>query len=164
MRRLNSDDICSIEYLKLTAKVHDMRCPFLTSNKIWSTWDSWSASHDARPYGIIGSLAFVKGIHRWSVNSPHKGPVTRKCFHLMSSWKLDFIFLQHCWQSIHHLLQSQTTGNQFSQSTATVIYHFNSLSWNNSLLEYLACIMHAKRHLNVMQISICGSGICSCYN
>ena len=26
------------------------------------------------------SLAFVKGIHRWSVNSPHKGPVTRKMF------------------------------------------------------------------------------------
>ena len=24
------------------------------------------------------SLAFVKGIHRWPVNSPHKGPVTRK--------------------------------------------------------------------------------------
>ena len=29
------------------------------------------------------SLAFVRGIHRWPVNSPHKGPVTRKCFHLM---------------------------------------------------------------------------------
>ena len=26
------------------------------------------------------SLAFVRGIHRWSVNSPHKGPVTRKMF------------------------------------------------------------------------------------
>ena len=26
------------------------------------------------------SLAFVKGIHRWSVNSSHKGPVTRKMF------------------------------------------------------------------------------------
>ena len=25
------------------------------------------------------SLAFVRGIHRWPVNSPHKGPVTRKC-------------------------------------------------------------------------------------
>ena len=24
------------------------------------------------------SLAFVRGIHRWQVNSPHKGPVTRK--------------------------------------------------------------------------------------
>ena len=28
-----------------------------------------------------------EGIHRWPVNSPHTGPVTRKCFHLMtSSW------------------------------------------------------------------------------
>ena len=26
------------------------------------------------------SLAFVRGIHRWPVNSPHKGPVTRKRF------------------------------------------------------------------------------------
>ena len=31
------------------------------------------------------SLAFVRGIHRWPVNSPHKGPVTRKTFHLMTS-------------------------------------------------------------------------------
>ena len=26
------------------------------------------------------SLAFVRGIHRWPVNSPHTGPVTRKMF------------------------------------------------------------------------------------
>ena len=26
------------------------------------------------------SLAFVRGIHRWPVNSPHKGPATRKMF------------------------------------------------------------------------------------
>ena len=26
------------------------------------------------------SLAFVRGIHRWPVNSPHKGPVTRKVY------------------------------------------------------------------------------------
>ena len=28
------------------------------------------------------SLAFVRGIYRWPVNSPHKGPVTRKMFPL----------------------------------------------------------------------------------
>ena len=41
------------------------------------------------------SLAFVRGIHRWPVNSPHKGPVTRKYFHLMtSSWHhIKFIYL-----------------------------------------------------------------------
>ena len=26
------------------------------------------------------SLAFLRGIHRWPVNSPHKWPVTRKMF------------------------------------------------------------------------------------
>ena len=37
---------------------------------------------DQRKYQNSASLAFVRGIHRWPVNSPHKGPVTRK----MSSW------------------------------------------------------------------------------
>ena len=31
------------------------------------------------------SLAFVRGIHRWPVDSLHKGPVTRKIFLLMTS-------------------------------------------------------------------------------
>ena len=42
---------------------------------------------DKRKHQSSVSLAFGRGIHRWPVNSPHKGPVTRKCFHLMtSSW------------------------------------------------------------------------------
>ena len=33
------------------------------------------------------SLAFVKAIHQWSMDSPHKGPATWKYFHLRtSSW------------------------------------------------------------------------------
>ena len=40
---------------------------------------------DQRKHQSSASLAFVRGIHRWPVNSPHKGPVTRKCFHLMTS-------------------------------------------------------------------------------
>ena len=38
-----------------------------------------------RKHQPAASLAFVRGIHRWPVNSPHKGPVTQKCFHLMTS-------------------------------------------------------------------------------
>ena len=37
-------------------------------------------SGDQRKHQSSASLAFVRGIHRWSVNSPHKGPVTRKRF------------------------------------------------------------------------------------
>ena len=35
---------------------------------------------DQRKHQCSASLAFVRGIHRWPVNSPHQGPVTRKMF------------------------------------------------------------------------------------
>ena len=35
---------------------------------------------DQRKYQSYASLAFVREIHRSPVNSPHKGPVTRKMF------------------------------------------------------------------------------------
>ena len=35
---------------------------------------------DQRKHQSSASLAFVRGIHRWSVNSPHKWPVTRIMF------------------------------------------------------------------------------------
>ena len=38
------------------------------------------SSANQRKHQSSASLAFVRGIHRWSVNSPHKGPVTRKMF------------------------------------------------------------------------------------
>ena len=35
---------------------------------------------DQRKHQSSASLAFVRGIHRWPVNSPHKGAVTRRIF------------------------------------------------------------------------------------
>ena len=35
---------------------------------------------DQRKHKSSASLAFVRGIHRWPVNSPREGPVTRKMF------------------------------------------------------------------------------------
>ena len=35
---------------------------------------------DQRKHQSSAPLAFVRGIHRWPVNSPHKGPETRKMF------------------------------------------------------------------------------------
>ena len=51
---------------------------------VYSTAFSGAAQ---RKHQSSASLAFVRGIHLWPVNSPYKWPVTRKCFHLMtSSW------------------------------------------------------------------------------
>ena len=36
------------------------------------------AGADQKKYQSFASLAFVRGIHRWPVNFPHKWPVTRK--------------------------------------------------------------------------------------
>ena len=43
---------------------------------------------DQRKYQGSASLTFERGIHRSPVGSPHKGPVTRKCIYLMTSWCL----------------------------------------------------------------------------
>ena len=46
---------------------------------------------DQRKHQSSTTLAFVRGIHRWPVNSPHKGPVTRRMFPFD-----DVIMLSHC--------------------------------------------------------------------
>ena len=57
---------------------------------------------DQRKHQSSASLAFVRGIHRWPVNSPHKGPVTRKMFPfddvIMIYSILSEPWLQTCWR------------------------------------------------------------------
>ena len=43
-------------------------------------YSTFYADADQRKHQSSASLALVWGIHRWPVNSPHKGPVTRKIF------------------------------------------------------------------------------------
>ena len=38
------------------------------------------SGEDKKTHKSSASLAFVRGIHNWPVNSPHKWPVTRKMF------------------------------------------------------------------------------------
>ena len=61
------------------------------------------------------------GIHRWPVKSPHKGPVTRKCFHLMTSSYKGIIF---------PLIQS---GHTFAHvATMSVHYTRKTVAWHNN--------------------------------
>ena len=49
---------------------------------------------DQRKHQSIASLAFVRGIHRWLVDSPHIGPVTFKMF------PFDNVVFKTCYQKI----------------------------------------------------------------
>ena len=56
---------------------------------------------------ISASLAFVRGIHRWPVNSPHKGPVTRKIFPfydviMFLQWRKSSVILCMVYSCIPH--------------------------------------------------------------
>ena len=43
-------------------------------------YSTFYSSADQRKHQRSASLAIVRGIHRWPMNSPHKWPVTRKMF------------------------------------------------------------------------------------
>ena len=58
-------------------------------------YSTFCSALDQRKYQSPASLVFVWGIHRWPVNSPHKGPVTRKRFPFD-----DVIMYFHC-MAIH---------------------------------------------------------------
>ena len=45
---------------------------------------------DQRKHQSSASLAFVQGIHRWPVISPHKRPVRKVCHLMTSSWYVKF--------------------------------------------------------------------------
>ena len=58
-------------------KMNTMASQITSLTIVYSTVHSGA---DERSHQRFASLAFVRGIHRWTVNSPHKGPVTRKMF------------------------------------------------------------------------------------
>ena len=49
-------------------------------NSLTIVYSSVYSGADQRKHQSSTSLAYVRGIHLWPVNSPHKGPVTRKMF------------------------------------------------------------------------------------
>ena len=80
---------------------------------------------DQRQHQSSASLVFVWGIHRWPVNSPHKGPVTRKMFPFddvvmmaeqgFSHWKNTYKY-RHVTLSLtsQHLAQPQIENEPFA--------------------------------------------------
>ena len=71
--------------------------------QITSLTNVYSTVHsgtDQIKYQSSASLAFLQGIHRSSLNFPHKGSVTRKMFPFDDV----ILFVEICWQDNEHLL------------------------------------------------------------
>ena len=63
------------------------------------------SGEDQRKHQSSASLAFVRGIHWWPVNSPHKWPVTRKMFPfddvIMDTNTTYFVKSTHLCETVH---------------------------------------------------------------
>ena len=62
---------------------------------------------DQRKHQSFASLAFVRWIHRWSVNSPHKWPVTREIF------PFDDVIMHHIISSLSCVSSNEHTPHIF---------------------------------------------------
>ena len=89
---------------------------------------------DQRKYQSSASLAFVWGIHRWPVNSPHKKPVTRKMF------PFDDVIMNidvsiTCWQSSGTTFVGRKSRKNIS--VHQVLIAFNLMThWSGQLVRF----------------------------
>ena len=99
------------------------------------------------------SLAFVRGIYRWPVNSPHKGPVTRKMFPfddaIMTALPVEFHSLRNLAGVSKTVLRRnrsrsneniycrccQSTGGIFSLNIMLLISHTRRFELNPSVVD-----------------------------
>ena len=72
----------NLYYIKTTEHHSDVIIGTMASQitSLISVYLTVYSSADQRKHQSSASLAFVRGIHRRPLNSPHKGPVTRKMF------------------------------------------------------------------------------------
>ena len=112
------------------------------------------AGADKREHPSSALLAFLRGIHRSPVNSPHKGPVTWKCFHLMtSSWETCVGY--HCltfyrdqirrrvssWPFYNQLWTLSLTRIIFNPSWISHYFHYEILHWACNHLSILGLLL-----------------------
>ena len=55
-------------------------CDDISNYQLAIVYSNVYSGVDQRKHQSSTSLAFMRAIHQWTVNSPHKGPVTRKIF------------------------------------------------------------------------------------
>ena len=104
---------------------------------------------DQRKHHSTASLAFMRGIHRWAGNSPHKwnGQQRGKCFHLMTaSWVIQKIWVK----SFSTWLQQQNRTNheQCAYSFACIANCVNGIPSVTLILNHKSCLL---KHLDCQQ-------------
>ena len=111
--------LCVCHYGDVIMGAKASQIPSLTT--VYSTVYSGA---DQRKHQSSASLASVRGIHRWPVNSPHKGPLSRKilpiddvimCIVCMRTCvRCTIRLVKLCWQKVKIILSMRRSCTNFS--------------------------------------------------
>ena len=98
-------------------------------------YSTFCSGADQRKHPSSASLAFVRGIHRWPVNSARKGPVTRKMFPfddvIMSPKEVTF-YIQYAMDPTRFRIHDIT---QHAFSTLSIFSsHLSFLKFRNAII------------------------------
>ena len=119
---------------------------------------------DQRKHQSSASLAFVRGIHRGPVNSPHKWPVTRKMFPfddvimlVDSIWNLQVCNNAHKHQWIVKITSTWTVFFPWSKQNLFLFYYKGSMNLNSNLVKLICLLYHheqlERQHMMYMYLS-----------
>ena len=89
------DHYCDVIMNMIASQITSLSIVYLTVN----------SGTDQRKHQSSAPLAFVRGIHRRPVNSPHKGPVTRKMFPFDDVIMWSLLMYKCVIEMCHHLLR-----------------------------------------------------------
>ena len=78
--KIKQNDVVGVIYIKSKGHYNDVIMSAMASQltSLTIVYLTVYSGADQRKHQSSATLAFVWGIHRWPVNSPHKWPVTRK--------------------------------------------------------------------------------------
>ena len=111
---------------------------------VWSVYSSVCSGVDQWKHQSSASLPFVRGTHRWPVNSPHKGPVTRKIL------PFDDVIMSWAWGRDVPLLSHRLSPVVSRALMAPGQDEYNCIimamtSWHGPLTRYAKCGLRMRR-------------------
>ena len=115
----------------------DVTMSAMASQIIWPVCSAICSGAHQKKHLSSASLAFVRGIHRWSVDCPHDGPVTRKMFLYNDVIMVKLLLSLKKWRDKVTILHTCKTVAWFDIQTITFInlqLWTNNFSWNVSLV------------------------------
>ena len=121
-------------------------------------YSTFCSGPDQRKHQSSASLAFVEGIHRWPVNSPHKGPVTRKMFPFD-----DVILLCRIWYIQIHKTRGHNVYLQiFSKTCYTTRTNDDQMAspYIQLFIWSFSCVISNDQILSTLPIIHCNTPVC----